>query len=131
MPVPPTKDNPHGWGYTETRTVLEHYQLSPRIKIVIGDIIKISKGPYWINKDGVKMSMDSMKGNWKVHGIFESEDGIEMSVVHCWPGGLFGSTSTIRITGDEYPSPIVDIIIRRPHKIRLAKPRHKRRKRVD
>ena len=110
MPVPPTKDNPHGWGYIEKRTVLEHYQLSPRIKIVIGDIIKI--------------------GKWKVHGIFEGKDGIEMSVVHCWPGGLSGSTSTIRVTGDEYPSPIVDIIIRRPHKIRLAKPRHRRKKRV-
>jgi hypothetical protein len=130
MAVPPTKDNPHGWGYIEKRTVLEHYQLSPRIKIVIGDIIKISKGPYWVNKDGVKVGMDSMKGEWKVYGIFEGEGGIEMSVVHCWPGGLSGSTSTIRITGDEYPSPIVDTIIRRPHKIRLAKPRHRRKKRV-
>ena len=57
-----------------------------------------------------------------------------MDIVHCWPGGLFGSTSTIRITGDEYPSPIVDVIIRRPYKIRLAAPKFKRKrrqKRVD
>jgi hypothetical protein len=130
MPVPPTKDNPHGWGHIEKRKVLEHYQLSPRIQIVIGDIIKISKGPYWVNKDGVKVSMDKMKGKWRVNGIFKSEEGIELAVIHCWPGDLFGSTSTIRITGDEHPSPIVDVIIRRPFKIKLATPRHKRRKRA-
>ena len=129
MPVPPTPDNPHGWGYIEKRPILEYYQLSPRVQIVVGDVIKVSKGPYWVNKDGVKVSMDSMKGEWQVNGIFEGEDGIEMSIVHCWPGGLFGSTSTIRVTGDEYVSPIVDLIIRRPHKIRLAKPKFKRRTR--
>jgi hypothetical protein len=129
MPVPPTKDNPHGWGYIEKRKVLEHYQLSPRVQIVVGDIIKVSKGPYWVNKDGVKVSMDKMKGQWKINGIFEGKDGIEMSIVHCWPGGLFGSTTTIRITGDEYPSPIVDVIIRRPFKVRLAAPKLKRKRR--
>ena len=130
MPVPPTPDNPHGWGYIEKRKALEHYQLSPRVQVVVGDIIKVSKGPYWVNKDGVKVSMDKMKGQWRVNGIFEGKDGIEMSVVHCWPGGLFGSTTTIRITGDEYPSPIVDVIIRRPFKIRLAVSKRKRQKRV-
>ena len=129
MPVPPTEDNPHGWGYIEKRPILEYYQLSPRIQIVVGDVIKISKGPYWVNKYGVKVSMDTMKGEWQVNGIFEGEDGIEMSIVHCWPGGLFGSTSTIRVTGDEYVSPIVDVIVRRPYKIRLAKPKFKRRTR--
>jgi len=131
MPVPPTADNPHGWGYIEKRKVLEHYQLSPRIQIVVGDVIKVSKGSYWVNKDGVKVSMDTMKGEWKVNGIFEGVDGLEMDIVHCWPGGLFGSTSTIRITGDEYPSPIVDVIIRRPYKIRLAAPKFKRRRRKN
>ena len=129
MPVPPTPDNPHGWGYIEKRKALEHYQLSPRVQVVVGDIIKVSKGPYWVNKDGVKVSMDKMKGQWKINGIFEGKDGIEMSVVHCWPGGLFGSTTTIRITGDEYPSPIVDVIIRRPFKVRLAAPKFKRKRR--
>ena len=52
-----------------------------------------------------------------------------MDILHCWPGGLFGSKSTIRITGDEYPSPVVDTIIRRPYKVRLATPKFKRRKR--
>ena len=131
MPVPPTKDNPHGWGYVEKRKVLEHYQLSPRVQIVVGDIIKVSKGAYWVNKDGVKVSMDTMKGQWKVNGIFEGEDGMEMDIVHCWPGGLFGSTTTIRITGDEYPSPIVDVIIRRPYKIKLAAPKFKRKRRQN
>ena len=126
MPVEKTPDNPHGWGHIEKRIVEPHYQLSPRIQIVVGDEIKVSKGPYWVNKDGVKVSMDKMKGKWQVTGIFEGKDGIEMSVVHCWPGGLFGSTSTIRITGDEYVSPIVDVITRRPYKIRLAKPKYKR-----
>ena len=129
MPVPPTKDNPHGWGHIETREVLEHYQLSPRVQIVIGDIIKVSKGTYWVNKDGVKVSLDTMRGKWKVIGIFDGEEGVEMDILHCWPGGLFGSKSTIRITGDEYPSPVVDTIIRRPYKVKLATPKFKRRKR--
>ena len=126
MPVPPTPDNPHGWGYIEKRPIVEYYQLSPRIQIVVGDVIKVSKGPYWINKDGVKVSMDAMKGNWEVNGIFEGKDGLEMDIIHCWPGGMYGCTSTIRITGDEYRSPIVDVITRRPHKIKLAKPKYKR-----
>lgn len=126
MPVPPTEDNPHGWGYIEKRPIVECYQLSPRIQIVIGDVIKVSKGPYWVSDDGVKNSMNTMKGNWEVNGIFEGEDGLEMDIVQCWPGGLYGCTSTIRITGDEYVSPIVDVIVRRPHKIRLAKPKYKR-----
>jgi|TARA_R110000824_G_scaffold27233_2_gene92748 hypothetical protein len=129
MPVPPTPDNPHGWGYVEKRTIVEHYQLSPRIKIVAGDEVKVSKGPYWLNKHGVKVSMDKMKGKWKVNNIFENSSGeIEMDIIHCWPGGLFGSTSTIRITGDEYPSPIVDVITRRPYKVKLATPRFKRKR---
>ena len=129
MPVEPTPDNPHGWGYIEKRKSLEHYQLSPRVQIVIGDIIKVSKGTYWVNKEGVKVSLDTMRGEWKVIGIFDGEEGIEMDILHCWPGGLFGSKSTIRITGDEYPSPVVDTIIRRPYKVRLATPKFKRRKR--
>ena len=129
MPVKPTPDNPHGWGYIEKRKSLEHYQLSPRVQIVIGDIIKVSKGTYWVNKEGVKVSLDTMRGEWKVIGIFDGEDGTEMDIIHCWPGGLFGSKSTIRITGDEYPSPVVDTIIRRPYKVRLATPKFKRRKR--
>ena len=129
MPVPPTKDNPHGWGYIETREALENYQLSPRVQIVVGDIIKVSKGTYWVNKDGVKVSLDTMRGKWKVIGIFDGEEGVEMDILHCWPGGLCGSKSPIRITGDEYPSPVVDTIIRRPYKVRLATPKFKRRKR--
>ena len=131
MAVPRTEDNPHGWGYVEEREILSHYQLSPRIQIVVGDEVKISKGPYWVNKDGVKVSMDKMKGKWQVNGIFENSSGeIELDVIHCWPGGLFGSTSTIRITGDEYPSPIVDVITRRPYKIRLAAPKFKRKRKT-
>ena len=129
MPVPPTEDNPHGWGYIEKRTTLADYQLSPRIKIVIGDKIKVGKGPYWVNKDGVKVSLDKMKGTWKVTGIFENLSGeIEMDVIHCWPGGLFGSTTTVRITGDEHISPVVDRNIRRPYKIKLATPRFRRKR---
>jgi hypothetical protein len=131
MPVEPTEDNPHGWGYNEKRIAEPHYQLSPRVQVVVGDEIKVSKGPYWINKSGVKTSIDKMKGKWQVTGIFENFFGdMEMDVVHCWPGGLFGSTSTIRITGDEYPSPIVDVIIRRPYKIKLAAPRFKRKRKI-
>tara|TARA_B100000749_G_scaffold174315_1_gene134493 strand:- start:400 stop:903 length:504 start_codon:yes stop_codon:yes gene_type:complete len=129
MAVPPTPDNPHGWGYIEKRKSLEHYQLSPRVQIVVGDIIKVSKGTYWVNRDGVKVSLDTMRGEWKVIGIFDGEDGMEMDIIHCWPGGLFGSKTTIRVSGDEYPSPVVDTIIRRPYKVRLAAPKFKRKRR--
>ena len=129
MPVPPTEDNPHGWGYVEKRIMEPHYQLSPRIQIVIGDEVKVSKGPYWVNKDGVKVSMDKMKGKWQVTGVFENFFGeIELDVIHCWPGGLFGSTTTIAITGDEHPSEI-PLVIKRPYKIKLAKPKFKRQTR--
>ena len=135
MPVEKTADNPHGWGYTENRTVLEHYQLSPRIKIVVGDEIKVSKGPYWINKEGVKVSLDKMKGKWKVTAIHENSSGdIELRLVHMWPGGLLGSVSDISVTGDEYPSTVVPSVIRRPYKIKLASPRFGKRakkKKVD
>lgn len=130
MPVEPTEDNPHGWGYDENREVLDHYQLSPRIQIVIGDIIKVSKGSYWVNKEGVKVSLDTMRGEWKVIGIFEGHEGTEIDILHCWPGGLFGSKTTIRVTGDEYPSPVVDTIIRRPYKIKLARPKTRRKKKL-
>ena len=136
MPVEKTADNPHGWGYTEKRTVLEHYQLSPRIKIVVGDEIKVSKGPYWINKEGVKVSLDKMKGKWKVTNIYENSSGdIELRLIHMWPGGLFGSVSDVRVTGNEYPSPVVPSVIRRPYKVKLASPRFgkraKKKKKVD
>ena len=128
MPVPPTEDNPHGWGHVEKRIMESHYQLSPRVQIVVGDEVKVSKGPYWVNKDGVKVSMEKMQGKWQITGIFKnSSDNIEMDVVHCWPGGLFGSTTTIAITGDEHPSTIVDTVIRRPFKVKLAAPKYKKR----
>ena len=130
MPVEKTKDNPHGWGNIEKRESLPHYQLSPRIQIVRGDVVKIGKGPYWVNKDGVKVSMDRLRGEWEVTGIFSSEGEIEVDVVHKWPGNLYGSTCSLRVTGREYPSPIVSSIIRRPYKIRLAKPRFKRKRRT-
>jgi hypothetical protein len=75
--------------------------------------------------------MEKMKGKWKVRNIFENLSGeIEMDIIHCWPGGLLGSTSTIRVTGDEYTSPIVDVITRRPYKIKLAAPRFKKKRKT-
>ena len=132
MPVEPTEDNPQGWGHIETRIVEPHYQLSPRIQIVIGDEIKVSKGSYWVNKDGVKVSLDKMKGKWKVIGIFKNLAGeTELDIIHVWPGGLFGSRCTINVTGDEHPSPSVPSVIRRPYKVKLAKPRTRRKKKFE
>ena len=129
MAVDPTKDNPHGWGYIEKRTILQHYQLSPRIQIVVGDIIRIRKGPYRINREGAKISTDRMKGKWKVQGIFENKKGeIEMNIQEVWSGGLLGASSLIRLTGDEHPNSLFPSIIKRPHAIKLASPRKKRRK---
>ena len=132
MPVEKTPDNPHGWGHIEKRIVEPHYQLSPRIQIVIGDEIKVSKGPYWVSKDGVKVSLDKMKGKWQVEGIFENFCGeTELDIIQIWPGGLSGSTTTIAVTGDEHPSPVIETITRRPYKIRLATSRIKRRRKVS
>tara|TARA_R110000824_G_C15185094_1_gene674171 strand:+ start:1532 stop:1951 length:420 start_codon:yes stop_codon:yes gene_type:complete len=129
MAVERTKDNPHGWGYVETRTPLDHYQLSPRIQIVVGDIIKIRKGSYRLDSEGTKISTDRMKGKWKVQGIFENKKGeTEMNIQEVWSGGLLGASSLIRLTGDEYPSSVFPSIIKRPHVIKLATPRKRRRK---
>jgi hypothetical protein len=129
MAVDPTKDNPHGWGYIEKRTPLAHYQLSPRILIVAGDVIKIRKGPYRLDSEGAKISTDRMKGKWKVQGIFENEKGeIEMNIQEVWSGGLLGASSCIRLTGDDHPRGLFPSIIRRPHSIKLATPRTRRRK---
>jgi hypothetical protein len=129
MAVKPTKDNPNGWGYVETRTPLDHYQLSPRIQIVVGDIIKIRKGSYRLDSEGTKISTDRMKGKWKVQGIFENKKGeTEMNIQEVWSGGLLGASSLIRLTGDEYPSSVFPSIIKRPHVIKLATPRKRRRK---
>ena len=129
MAVTPTKDNPHGWGYIEKRTPLADYQLSPRILIVVGDIIKIRKGSYRLDSEGTKISTDRMKGKWKVQGIFENKKGeIEMNIQEVWSGGLLGASSLIRLTGDEYPSSVFPSIIKRPHVIKLATPRKRRRK---
>ena len=128
MPVPRTEDNPHGWGYVEKRIVEPHYQLSPRIQVVIGDEIKVSKGPYWINKEGAKVSLDKMGGKWKVKGIFENFLGeIELDIIQVWPGDLFGSACTIKVTGDEYPSPSVSNVTRRAYKVKLATKRTRRK----
>jgi len=125
-----TKDNPHGWGYTETRTVLSYYQLSPRIQIVVGDIIKIGKGPYRLDDEGTKITTDRMRGKWRVGGIFENEKGeIEMDVQEVWSGGLLGASSHIRLTGDDAPNALFPGIIKRPHSVKLASPRTRRRKR--
>ena len=129
MAVKRTKDNPNGWGFIEKRTPLDNYQLSPRIQIVAGDIIKIGKGPYRLDSEGAKISTDRLKGRWKVQAIFENEKGeIEMDIQEVWSGGLLGASSLIRLTGDDSPSSLFPSIIKRPHTVRLASPRKRRRK---
>ena len=64
----------------------------------------------------------------------EKSSPVTLRVVHMWPGGLFGSVSDIRVTGNEYPSTVVPSVIRRPYKIKLASPRFCKRakkKKVD
>ena len=129
MPVEPTPDNPHGWGYIDTRKKLPHYQLSPRIQIVIGDVIKISQGTYWDSEEGGKVSIDKMRGEWTVKGIYEGDDGnIELDVTEHGRAMLTRSC-TIRVTGGETPSPTVSSLTRRPYKVKLARPRFKRKRR--
>ena len=128
MAVQPTADNPHGWGYIDTRKELHHYQLSPRIQIVVGDVIKISQGTYWDSEEGGKISIDKMRGEWAVKGIYEGDDGnIELDVTEHGRAMLTRSC-TIRVTGGETPSPTVSSLTRRPYKIKLARPRFKRKR---
>ena len=129
MAVERTKDNPHGWGYIETRTSLSHYQLSPRIQIVVGDIVKIGKGTYYKREDGSKINISKRRGRWIVKGIFENSDGdVELDISQ-QNSILQTERTTIRINGDDYPSTIMKQITRRPYKIKLAVPRYKRKRR--
>jgi phosphopantetheine adenylyltransferase len=129
MPVPPTPENPHGWGSIETREELPYYQLSPRIQIVIGDVVKVSKGTYYIRSDGTKTSIAKHRGRWKVKGVFKNNDGdIEVDIAQ-YTSQMMAESATIRVTGDEYPSTVMDSLIRRPYKIKLANPRYKRKRR--
>ena len=123
-----TEDNPHGWGYTETRTLLPHYQLSPRIQIVVGDVIKVSKGTYYKREDGSKINIAKRRGRWVVKGIFENGDGdVELDISQ-QNSVLQTERATIRINGGDYPSTIMKQITRRPYKIKLAVPRYKRKR---
>ena len=123
-----TEDNPHGWGYTETRTLLPHYQLSPRIQIVVGDIVKVSKGTYYKREDGSKINISKRRGRWVVKGIFENDDGdVELDLSQ-QNAVLQTERATVRITGGDYPSTIMKQITRRPYKIKLAVPRYKRKR---
>ena len=123
-----TKDNPHGWGSEETRKSLPHYQLSPRIQIVVGDIIKVSKGTYYSREDGSKINIAKHRGRWLVKGVFENGDGdIELDISQ-QNAVLLTERATIRVTGKDYPSTVMKQITRRPYKVRLATPRYKRKR---
>ena len=128
MAIERTKDNPHGWGSEETRKALPHYQLSPRIQIVIGDIIKVSKGTYYEREDGSKINIAKHRGRWVVKGVFENSDGdVELDISQ-QNAVLLPERATIRITVPDYPSTVMTQITRRPYKVRLAVPRYKRKR---
>ena len=123
-----TKDNPHGWGSEETRKSLPHYQLSPRIQIVVGDIIKVSKGTYYSREDGGNINFAKHRGRWLVKGVFENGDGdIELDISQ-QNAVLLTERATIRVTGKDYPSTVMKQKTRRPYKVRLATPRYKRKR---
>jgi hypothetical protein len=131
MPVERTQDNPHGWGYIDTRAELTHYQLSPRIQIVTGDVVKVSKGPYYSKEDGTKLAISKHRGEWVVTGIFENRDGdIELDVSQ-YGAVMVTESTTLRVTGEDFPSSVMKQIIRRPYKIKLAKPRTRRRRKAS
>jgi len=52
---------------------------------------------------------------------------IELDIIQVWPGDLFGSACTIKVTGDEYPSPSVSNVTRRAYKVKLATKRTRRK----
>ena len=112
----------------DIRSELTHYQLSPRVQIVVGDIVKVNKGTYYNRENGTRLALDKLRGEWKVTGIFKNADGdTELDIVQHGPVMII-ETATIRVTGKEYPSPVMKQIIRRPYKIRLASPRTRRRR---
>ena len=125
-----TKGNPHGWGSSETRKSLSHYQLSPRIQIVAGDIIKVSKGTYYTKSDGSKIRIAKKRGKRVVRAIFENKDGdIELDISQ-HGAVLLTENATIRVTGKDLPSNIMKQITRTPHKVKLATPRFKRKRKA-
>ena len=131
MSVKKNNDNPHGWGSTDTRKSLPHFQLSPRIQIIIGDVIKVSKGTYYKREDGTTTSIAKRRGRWVVKGIFENKNGdIELDITQ-HSSALLTEQCTIRVTGKDEPSSIMKQITRRPYKVKLASPRFKRRKKKN
>ena len=115
---------------TDARTELTHYQLSPRIQIVVGDIIKVSKGTYYTKEDGSKLVLTKYRGEWKVKGIFQNKDGEVELDIESYSSAVIVDKATIRITGKEYPSSVMKQITRRPYKVRLSRPRFKRKRRT-
>ena len=66
-----------------------------------------------------------------VTGIFENNGGdIELDVSQHGAVMVTEST-TLRVTGEDYPSSVMKQIIRRPYKIKLAKPRTRRRRKAS
>ena len=112
------------------RTELTHYQLSPRIQIVTGDIIRVSKGTFYTRQDGSELTLTKYRGEWKVKGIFENEDGEVELDIESYSSAMIVDTATIRITGEECTSSIMRQITRRPYKVRLSRPRFKRKRRT-
>ena len=110
------------------RTELTHYQLSPRIQIVTGDIIRVSKGTFYTRQDGSELTLTKYRGEWKVNGIFENEDRDVELDIESYSSAMIVDTATIRITGEECTSSRQ--ITRRPYKVRLSRPRFKRKRRT-
>ena len=98
------------------KTDLDYFQVSPRIKVRVGNFIKISGGPRYKNK-----LMGGMRGVWLVRKIYEDNGEIFLEVNKKRGHVIESSFNLIRVTGEERPSKVLDSIINIPHKIKLIK----------
>ena len=95
---------------------LDYFQVSPRIKVRVGNFIKISGGPRYERK-----LMGGMRGVWLVRKIYEDNGEIFLEVNKKSGHVIESSFNLIRVTGEEKPSKVLDSIINIPHKIKLIK----------
>ena len=125
MPVPPTPDNPHGWGPDPEwiARLIDEYRYSEKVNLKAGDHVRLSKGPYYNKKDGTKRAM-GYKGPAVIRYIEDHPRGIMLYCSEVTKGGtLYGST-VVRITGGDQPG-VVDCIVSRPHKVVKCRSPHR------
>jgi len=117
MPVPPTSDNPHGWGPDPKwlASLLQEFRYSPKVTLKPGDHIRLSQGPFYRSSDGTKKGM-GFRGPAVIKQIEDHPRGVVLHCVEVTKTGSEWGYLAARVTGDTIPG-LVDCMVSRPHKV--------------